>query len=100
MSTLLREKAYDYREHVPADEHSTGASPAHPLPRLTVVVPCYDEEEALPQTAMRLTALLERLRKDGRIAVDSRIMFVDDGSRDHTWQLIAWIRSTTMRTSG
>ncbi len=100
MSTLLREKPYDYREHVPADEHSTGVSPAHPLPRLTIVVPCYDEEEALPQTAVRLTGLLERLRKDGRIAVDSRIMFVDDGSRDRTWQLIEGMSREDGRIGG
>lgn len=100
MSTLLREKTHDYREHVPADEHSAGVSPAHPLPRLTIVVPCYDEEEALPQTATRLTALLERLRKDGRVAADSRIMFVDDGSRDRTWQLIEGLSREDGRIGG
>jgi glycosyltransferase involved in cell wall biosynthesis len=88
MSTLLRETAFDYRESAPADELSGGISPAHPLPRLAVVVPCFNEEEALPHTAERLTALLERLRQGGRIAPDSHIVFVDDGSRDGTWQLI------------
>ena len=88
MSTLLRQTAYDYREPVPADDSSAGISPARPLPRLTIVVPCYDEEEVLPQTAERLTVLLERLRTAGRIAAESRVMFVDDGSHDDTWRLV------------
>ena len=79
---------------------ATGVSPALPLPRLTIVVPCYDEEEALPETALRLTTLLERLRKDGRIAVNSRIMFVDDGSHDRTWQLIEELSREDGRIGG
>jgi len=101
MSTLLREpQPYDYRERLPADDRSAEISPAHPLPRLAIVVPCYDEEEALPHTARRLIALLERLRKDARIAVDSRIMFVDDGSRDRTWQLIEGLSREDGRIGG
>lgn len=100
MSTLLREQTYRYPEQMPADERSPGISPAHPLPRLAIVVPCYDEEEALPHTARRLTALLERLRKDGRIAVDSRIVFVDDGSRDRTWRLIESLSQEDGRIRG
>jgi polyisoprenyl-phosphate glycosyltransferase len=100
MATLLKETAYDYREQLPADMRSAGISPAHPLPRLAIVVPCYDEEEALPETALRLTVLLERLRKDGRIAADSRIMFVDDGSHDRTWQLIEELSRDDGRIGG
>ena len=100
MSTLLRETAYPYPQQLPADERSAGISPAHPLPRLAVVVPCYNEEEALPHTAARLTALLERLRKNARIAVDSRIVFVDDGSRDRTWQLIEQLSRDDERIGG
>jgi glycosyltransferase involved in cell wall biosynthesis len=70
------------------------------LPRLAIVVPCYDEEEALPHTAERLTTLLERLRKAARIAVDSRIIFVDDGSRDRTWQLIEELSRQDGRIGG
>ncbi len=99
MSTLLKEPTYHYRESIAADMRS-GVSPALPLPRLTIVVPCYDEEEALPETALRLTDLLERLRKDGRIAVNSRIMFVDDGSRDRTWQLIEELSQQDGRIGG
>ncbi|HEV7138435.1 MAG TPA: glycosyltransferase family 2 protein [Steroidobacteraceae bacterium] len=100
MSTLLRETPYPYPERVPGDERSAGNSPAHPLPRLAIVVPCYDEEEALPHTAERLTTLLERLRKAARIAVDSRIIFVDDGSRDRTWQLIEELSRQDGRIGG
>lgn len=100
MSTLLKEPTYHYREQIPADLRSTGVSPALPLPRLTIVVPCYEEEEALPETALRLTTLLERLRKDGRIAVNSRIMFVDDGSHDRTWQLIEELSRQDGRIGG
>lgn len=100
MATLLKEPTYDYGEPIPADMRATGVSPALPLPRLTIVVPCYDEEEALPETALRLTVLLERLRKDGRIAVNSRIVFVDDGSRDRTWQLIETLSREDGRIGG
>ena len=56
---------------------------------LYIVVPCYNEEEVLPETAKRLTEKLARLRDENRIGADSRILFVDDGSRDRTWALIA-----------
>lgn len=56
--------------------------------RLHIVVPCFNEEEVLPETAGRLTEVMERLMLDGRIAPTSRICFVDDGSRDGTWRLI------------
>lgn len=57
-------------------------------PRLTIVVPCYNEEEVLPETARRLEALLLRLIAEGRLSADSTVVFVDDGSHDGTWGLI------------
>ena len=57
-------------------------------PILYIVVPCYNEEEVLPETNSRLTALLRRLVDEGKISADSRVMYVNDGSHDHTWQLI------------
>jgi glycosyltransferase involved in cell wall biosynthesis len=57
-------------------------------PILTIVVPCYNEEEVLPKTVKELTNVLENLLEDGLIAIGSKIMFVDDGSRDRTWELI------------
>ena len=56
---------------------------------LTIVVPCYNEEEVLSETVARLSDKLSRLIRDGRCSEDSRILFVDDGSRDRTWELIA-----------
>jgi len=56
--------------------------------RLSIVVPCYNEEPVLPETISRLVALLERLVREGKVARDSHALFVDDGSRDRTWELI------------
>lgn len=55
---------------------------------LAIVVPCFNEQEVLPETAKRLSALIERLVGARKIDVSSRIYFVDDGSRDGTWPLI------------
>jgi polyisoprenyl-phosphate glycosyltransferase len=55
---------------------------------LAIVVPCYNEEEVLPETASRLLALLDRLQAQGLASPDSAVHFVDDGSRDRTWTLI------------
>ena len=56
--------------------------------RLFCVLPCYNEEEVLPETARRLRQKLGCLIEDGRIASDSRVLLVDDGSSDGTWSLI------------
>jgi glycosyltransferase involved in cell wall biosynthesis len=55
---------------------------------LYVVVPCYNEEAVLPETAKRLRAKMAKLKENGRIATQSRVVFVNDGSRDRTWELI------------
>ena len=55
---------------------------------LFLVIPCYNEEEVLPETARRLRAKLEALTAAGRISDQSRVLFVNDGSRDHTWRAI------------
>lgn len=68
--------------------------------RLDIVVPCYNEEEVLPETARRLVDLLERLIRADRIASASRILFVDDGSRDQTWPLIEKLSSADRRIGG
>lgn len=56
--------------------------------RLAIVVPCYNEEEVLPETSRLLIGLLNRLQQDALITPDSIIYFVDDGSRDRTWDII------------
>jgi glycosyltransferase involved in cell wall biosynthesis len=58
------------------------------LPQLSVVIPCYNEEEVLPETTSRLCALLEALVAKNKILPNSRVYYVDDGSRDRTWTLI------------
>lgn len=56
--------------------------------KLGIVVPCYNEEAVLEETTSRLIELLERMVKSKKISKDSRVYFVDDGSRDRTWEMI------------
>ncbi len=58
------------------------------LPVLYIVIPCYNEEEVLPLTAPQFLGKLQQLSSEGKISADSRIMFVDDGSKDSTWDII------------
>ncbi len=58
-------------------------------PILYLVVPCYNEEEVLPETSRRLREKLTALTAEGRISEKSRIVFVNDGSKDKTWEIIA-----------
>lgn len=54
--------------------------------KLTIIIPCYNEEEVLPWTLGKLAVLIERLKKE--TATDTRLLLVDDGSKDRTWELI------------
>lgn len=56
--------------------------------KLYVVVPCYNEEAVLPETTRRLGEKLHAMMAAGSISADSCVLFVDDGSRDRTWELI------------
>jgi polyisoprenyl-phosphate glycosyltransferase len=56
--------------------------------RLSLVIPCYNEQEALPITATRLETLLRDLIERRKIAADSNVWLVDDGSKDATWATI------------
>lgn len=58
------------------------------MDRLAIVVPCYNEEEVLKIASKALREVLEDLVKKEKIAEDSFILFVNDGSRDRTWELI------------
>lgn len=58
------------------------------IPRLIIVIPCYNEQEVLPITAPQFLAKIKQLSSEGQITEDSRIMFVNDGSRDETWNII------------
>ncbi|MEH6908794.1 glycosyltransferase family 2 protein [Neobacillus drentensis] len=57
-------------------------------PVLTIVVPCFNEEEVLAETSAQLSSVLHELVEESMISLDSMILFVDDGSRDRTWELI------------
>lgn len=69
-------------------------------PVLYIVVPCYNEEEVLPETSKRLSAKLSELTEADKVSEASRILFVDDGSRDRTWELIRQYHETDERFSG
>ena len=57
-------------------------------PRLFIVIPCYNEEAVLPITAPLFRDKLLSLSAQGKISPDSRVLFVNDGSKDNTWNLI------------
>ena len=67
---------------------------------LYIVVPCYNEEEVLPETARRLKEKMEHLIAAGRISEESRVLFVNDGSRDKTWSMIEGLHRADRRFSG
>lgn len=56
--------------------------------KLYLVIPCYNEEAVLPETAKRLREKYDALMSEGKISADSRIVFVNDGSKDKTWEMI------------
>ena len=57
-------------------------------PKLMVVIPCYNEEEVLPETSKRLVKKMAELEQKGLITPDSKVLLVNDGSRDRTWEMI------------
>ena len=67
---------------------------------LTIVVPCYNEEEVLPETIKQILALLRRLQDKVLISESSQVCFIDDGSMDRTWQLIEESASTCAQVHG
>jgi polyisoprenyl-phosphate glycosyltransferase len=58
------------------------------MPIITIIVPCYNEEEVLEVTIDQLTTKLNELIKGNMVSEKSKILFVDDGSKDRTWHLI------------
>ena len=67
---------------------------------LYLVVPCYNEEEVLPETARRLELELTKLIEGGKCSPESRILFVNDGSKDNTWPLIQQLHETSPHVCG
>lgn len=58
------------------------------MQRLMIVVPCYNEEEILPYSAEKLTEVIKNMIEKSKIASNSGILFVNDGSKDKTWEII------------
>lgn len=69
-------------------------------PRLAIVVPCFNEQHVLPETASTLLQRLESVVASGLATDSSYICFVDDGSTDDTWQLIEELHQSTPRIRG
>ncbi len=69
-------------------------------PFLTVVVPCYNEEEVLSESVTQLTNIIKKLVMNDSISNNSQIMFVDDGSKDRTWELIKQYSESHEHVSG
>ena len=67
---------------------------------LYIVVPCYNEEAVLPETQKELGNKLETMITAGAVSEKSRIIFVDDGSKDKTWELIEKYHSENPRIGG
>lgn len=67
---------------------------------LYVVVPCYKEEAVLPETSRRLREKMRALMAQGKISPQSRVLFVNDGSKDRTWEIIAQLHEEDKLFSG
>lgn len=67
---------------------------------LYIVIPCYNEQEVLPETSKRLLQKYHQLIQDGKITTDSRIVLVDDGSKDRTWEMIEDLHASNTIFSG
>lgn len=68
--------------------------------KLTIVVPCYNEEEIVQETTRQLSGVLELLIQDTLIDSASRILYVDDGSQDSTWSIITSLSGTNAYVHG
>ena len=89
----------------PSDLNPEPAAPGPPAqqraccPKLTLVVPCYNEEQVVPEAAVRLGALLDELTRKA-LAAEPAIFFVDDGSADGTWGVIERLAIEDARIHG
>ena len=85
----------------PTDTYdTTGTVIDRTRPVIALVVPCYNEQEVLPSTALTLGGLLDTMLGKEMISADSFVMFVNDGSRDNTWQIITELHSRDNRFKG
>lgn len=84
INILYLKKGDTFMNEVPLDMHKSHSIP----PVLYMVIPCYNEEAALLQTISALVCKISILIKKDIVSRQSRILFVDDGSKDSTWQII------------
>lgn len=70
------------------------------IPRVVIVVPCYNEQEVLPISSKRLSEILAAMVEHQLASDDSRVLYVDDGSRDNTWQEIEKIHEVDNTACG
>lgn len=80
--------------------NSSNDEKACKIPVLTIVVPCYNEEDVLPVTAGRLLSILSDLVDSGELDPQSSVYFVDDGSQDRTWHFIKELSAQDCRFHG
>lgn len=69
-------------------------------PKIAIVIPCYNEEQAFPISAPRILAILDEMTLSGLIDPDSFILCCNDGSRDRTWEVIARLHEADPRVKG
>lgn len=67
---------------------------------LAIIIPCYNEEAVLPETNNRLQLLMAEMKETGLISENSKIYYIDDGSRDKTWELISSFNLENPRIHG
>lgn len=70
------------------------------MTKLYLAIPCYNEEEVLPDTSRKLREKFGELMNKGKISSDSKIVFIDDGSRDKTWSIIKSLHESDSIFSG
>ncbi len=70
------------------------------MTKLYMAIPCYNEQEVLPETSKRLNEKFTALIDAGKISPDSRVVFINDGSKDRTWELICQLHRQDSLFSG
>lgn len=68
--------------------------------KLFLVIPCYKEQEVLPETSARLKRKMQQMIEQNRISPASRVVFVNDGSTDKTWEMIQELHKEDRLFSG
>ncbi|WHZ28989.1 MAG: putative glycosyltransferase YkoT [Nitrospira sp.] len=70
------------------------------LGKLAIIIPCYNEQEVLPETCKRIRSVIDQLISLKKISSGSRVFFVDDGSKDRTWSLIEQLAAADPHIAG